>query len=352
LKANRRRYAVLEKFARFYNLRSIWSNSGRLCPVNKIRAGAVSYLNSKPLIESWSTFAPQADLTLDLPSHLADDLRRGNLDVALIPSVEYFAHAPYSILSDVCIACRGPVWSVKVVFRTAPQRVRTLALDEGSRTSAALARVLLQERLGIAPVLRPFPIDVAIESISADAIVVIGDRAMHLKPEYWTAVWDLGEEWICDTGLPFVFAMWVARNDMADDGLAVSLSAIRNHGLACAPAIAEREAMKYGLSPETVLKYFRQHLHFRLGEPELRGLAEFRRRAERLGLIPTVGKESNALQSPVSSTATSTTPTSVRRCATSARFIASQVMPKVTRCRAKCFCRRSRRRLSLEATKS
>jgi chorismate dehydratase len=259
-------------------------------PVNSIRAGAVSYLNSKPLIENWTSFAPQAALTLDLPSRLADGLGRGSFDVALIPSVEYFGNPCYSILSDACIACHGPVWSVKLVFRTLPQKVRSLALDEGSRTSAALAKVLLSERLGLAPTLKPFPIDASIESIGADAIVVIGDRAMHLDESPWVEVWDLGQEWIADTGLPFVFAMWVARPHFNELDFAEALSSIRDLGVASASDIAHREAAKYGLSPAVVLKYFEQHLHFRLGEQERRGLAEFRRRAARIGLVPPAAK--------------------------------------------------------------
>jgi chorismate dehydratase len=259
-------------------------------PVKSIRCGAVSYLNSKPLIENWPLLAPQANLTLDLPSRLADGLSRGAFDVALIPSVEYFSQAGYSILSDACIACHGPVWSVKVVFRTVPEKVRTLALDEGSRTSASLAQILLRERLGLSPILRPFPIAATIESISADALVVIGDRAMHLNAEPWTEVWDLGQEWIADTGLPFVFAMWVARAGFDSPELAKALSTIRDQGVAATSQIADREAARYGLTSAAVLKYFQNHLHFRLGEPERRGLAEFRRRAARLGLIPSTSK--------------------------------------------------------------
>ncbi len=258
--------------------------------MNSIRAGAVSYLNSKPLIENWTSLAPQAALTLDLPSRLADGLGRGAFDVALIPSVEYFGNPGYSILSDACIACHGPVWSVKVVFRTSPHQVRSLALDEGSRTSAALAKVLLHERLGLTPTLKPFPIDAPIESIAADAVVVIGDRAMHLDESPWVEVWDLGQEWIADTGLPFVFAMWVARPQFGDLEFAEALSNIRDLGVALASDIAHRQASKYGLSPAAVLKYFEQHLHFRLGERERRGLAEFRRRAARIGLVPTAAK--------------------------------------------------------------
>lgn len=252
------------------------------------RVGAVSYLNSKPLVENWSAHALGAELSLDLPSRLADGLAQGQFDVALIPSVEYFSNDGYSILSDACIACHGPVWSVKLVFRTPPERVRTLALDEGSRTSAALAKILLRLRLGLSPELVQFPIDAPIESVKADALVVIGDRAMHLDAAPWKEVWDLGEEWIADTDLPFVFAMWAARPHFGDLELAGALSAIRNEGVSRAKAIAEREAAKYGLTPAAVLKYFEEHLYFRLGERERRGLSEFRRRAAQLGLVPQV----------------------------------------------------------------
>ena len=255
-------------------------------PVNSLRIGAVSYLNSKPLIENWSDFAPQAALSLDLPSRLADGLRQGTYDVALIPSVEYFTDPAYSILSDACIACHGPVWSVKVVFRTLPHRVKTLALDEGSRTSAALAKVLLRERLGLSPTLKPFPINEEIEATNADAVVVIGDRAMHLEDSPFVEVWDLGQEWIADTGLPFVFAMWVARPHFSDDAFGQTLSRIRDLGVSSAHEIANREAHKYGLTSAAVLRYFEKHLHFRLGERERRGLEEFRRRAGRIGLVP------------------------------------------------------------------
>ena len=117
----------------------------------KLRIGAVSYLNTKPLIYGIERFAPQAELVLDYPSRLADDLARGRLDVALIPSIEFFHDPSYSIVSDACIACRGPVLSVKLFSRGPIEAIRTLALDEGSRTSVALVRILLAERYGVRP---------------------------------------------------------------------------------------------------------------------------------------------------------------------------------------------------------
>ena len=100
-----------------------------------MRIGAVSYLNTKPLIYRLAELAPQHELVLDLPSRLADDLAAGRLDVALIPSVEFFHNPSYTVVSDACIACRGPVRSVKLFSRVPLPEIRTLALDEGSRTS-------------------------------------------------------------------------------------------------------------------------------------------------------------------------------------------------------------------------
>src|SRR6187401_1553488 len=103
-----------------------------------LRIGAVTYLNSKPLTEHLPELFPDAVIRNDYPSRLADDLSRGQLDVALIPSVEYFRGEDYEIVSDACVAARGPVFSVKLYSRVPWESVQTLGLDEGSRTSAAL----------------------------------------------------------------------------------------------------------------------------------------------------------------------------------------------------------------------
>src|SRR5215475_4027634 len=124
----------------------------------RLRVGAVTYLNTKPLVFRLPQFAPQAELSFDLPSRLADDLAAGRLDVALIPSIEYFQDPDYRIVSDACIACRGPVLSVKLFSRVKAAHLRTLALDEGSRTSVALVRILFRERFGLEPQTLPLAI--------------------------------------------------------------------------------------------------------------------------------------------------------------------------------------------------
>ncbi len=251
-----------------------------------VRIGAVSYLNSKPLIEGLSEFAPQADLVLDYPSCLADELAAGRLDVALIPSVESFGDPYYEIISDACVASRGPVLSVKLYFRTHPGAVRTLALDEGSRTSAALARVMLEERFGVSPETCPLPLGDSPSSTSTDAVLLIGDRAMRPPRERFEAVWDLGEEWFDWTGLPFVFAMWVTRRGLDLGSLESGLRAARDRGVERIDEIAEREAGALGISAGAARDYLSRNLHFRMGSAERSGLRLFRTLAARHGLAP------------------------------------------------------------------
>jgi chorismate dehydratase len=249
----------------------------------KTRIGAVRYLNTKPLIYGLTDLMPNADLVLDLPSRLADGLADGTLDVALIPSIEYLRDPAYTIVSDACIACRGPVLSVKLFSRVPVAEIRSLALDEGSRTSVALIRILLGQRYEIEPRLEPLPIGAAVADVDADAVLVIGDRAMHSPGGGpFAEVWDLGDEWVRDTGLPFVFAMWVARPAFDGSQVAAALSAARDLGLANLAAIAASEAAPLGLSRPQCVSYLRENLYFYLGERERSGLELFRKLASNL----------------------------------------------------------------------
>jgi chorismate dehydratase len=255
-----------------------------------MRIGAVSYLNTKPLVYGLAELAPQAELVFDLPSCLADQLAAGELDVALIPSVEYFQNPDYAIISDACIGCRGPVLSVKLLSRVPMDEIRTLALDEGSRTSVALVRILLKERFDLSPRLSPFPLGVPAEKLDADAVLMIGDRAMH-PPAGFTHEWDLGDQWCRWAELPFVFAMWVARKENVSElgEIETALASARNLGVSHLEEIAQREAAGVGLTYEKCLSYLRDNLYFFLGPRERRGLELFREHAIRLGLATNDG---------------------------------------------------------------
>ena len=251
-----------------------------------LRIGAVNYLNSKPLIEGLAELAPSAELILDFPSRLADELSKGRLDVGLVPSISCLLEPHYEVVSDACVATRGPVLSVKLYSRVPTAEIRRLALDVGSRTSATLTRILLAERHGVFPELEPLPLEKSTEATSADAILLIGDRAIHPPVEKFHATWDLGEEWTRWTGLPFVFAMWATRAGTDLGSVEDALSAARDLGEERLLEIARREAPLLGLTEQTTVDYLTNNLYYRLGVAERRGLARFSELAVKYELAP------------------------------------------------------------------
>ena len=294
-----------------------------------MRIGAVNYLNSKPLVYGLEQLAPESQVRFDLPSRLADSLASERLDVALIPTVELFRSPGYSIVSDACVACHGRVLSVKLHFRVPPAIVRTVALDEGSRTSAALTQILLAELHGVSPKWEPLPIGRGLDATAADAVLLIGDRAITSREQEarrgeWRAesseqgagsgeqkqmrrehtgsplqaqrstcdVWDLGEVWRDWTGLPFVFAMWTARPGVETNEIAPVLVAARDNGVRHLDEIAAAAASELEISVELATSYLRDNLHFSLGPAERDGLSRFYRLCLKHGLVPGQDNES------------------------------------------------------------
>ena len=249
-----------------------------------VRIGAVRYLNAWPLTFCLPRLAPGARIVTDLPSRLADALAAGRLDVALVPSIEYLRHPGSTIVSDACIASEGPVQSIKLYSRVPLEEIGRLALDEGSRTGAALARIWLKERFGLTPAIEPLSIGAEAAQCAADAVLLIGDRGMRPLPGKFALVWDLGQEWTRWTGLPFVFAMWVARPGAACDGLATALAAARDEGLTRLAEIARQAAPGVGIPEANCLAYLRDHLTFRLAARQRQGLELFYDLARRHGL--------------------------------------------------------------------
>ena len=255
-----------------------------------LKIGAVSYLNTKPLVYQLQELLPDAKITYDLPSRLADKLAAGKLDVALIPSIEILQDQSYRIVSDACIGCCGPVLSVKLFTRVPFEQIKTLALDEGSRTSAALVQILLWNEYGIRPQLQQFSIGSEAVDTSADAVLLIGDRAMHHPPGNFIESWDLGDQWCRLTDTSFVFAMWTARADMDCAQLEVALESARDLGVSHLKEIAAEEAAGVRLSREAAYHYLKENLYFHLGPRQRSGLQLFCNNAIELGLAPATGE--------------------------------------------------------------
>jgi chorismate dehydratase len=250
----------------------------------RIRIGAVNYLNTKPLIHDLEDLAPDAELVLDVPSRLADRLELGELDVALIPVIEYFRAGTYSIVPNIAIAGNGPVLSVTLFSRKPWTEIRRVALDEGSRTSATLAQILLRRRYGISPEIVSLPMDRNAEEVDADGVLLIGDRAMRACLPGFAHAFDLGQEWHDWAGLPFVYAVWAVRPDVDLGPVARALTEAKERGRAQIGPIAAREAPLLGLDAGFCRRYLANIIRFDLGPREQAGLHHFYMLACELGL--------------------------------------------------------------------
>jgi chorismate dehydratase len=254
-----------------------------------IRVGAVSYLNAKPLYYRLTEFVSGVALEMDLPSRLADRLAAGELDLALIPSIEYLRGAArgYEILPGFAIAARGAVRSVKLFSRVPLERIGRLALDAGSRTSQVLTQVWLDAKFGVRPRrIESLAVGVPVLESTADAVLVIGDRAMKVPEGPFHAVVDLAEAWKEMTGLPFVFALWVVRPGVNLGKLPEALARSRAEGLKHADELAALYGPRLGLERTICYDYLTRVLSYDLGEPEITGLRQFAAMAAALGLAP------------------------------------------------------------------
>ena len=247
----------------------------------KIRLGLVPYLNVKVLSYPLLSGAVRHNFsfTFALPAQLAQALQRGELDVALIPSIEYAAGEDYVILPELAIAARGAVDSVFLFSRKPLSRVRTVALDTASRTSAALLKILFAERFKAKPsYLRAEPpLEKMMEQ--ADAALIIGDNALQVAAEGYYR-FDLSREWLRLTGHPFVFAVFAARRGYPwlQESWRLLLQA-KALGRRMIRQVAYRAALDLHLDYFTCLDYLSRRICYDLDEQALAGLRSFYRLA-------------------------------------------------------------------------
>jgi chorismate dehydratase len=251
-----------------------------------LRVSAVSFLNARPLVEGLAEDRGLIELEFDLPAACADRLHSGEVDLGLIPAIEYL-HGDYRLVPDVAIASDGPIRSV-AVFTTVPvARIRRLALDRSSRTSVALTRILSAKLWSIAPSTIPLAPDLSRMLAEADAALLIGDPALELDPlPPGVEKLDLGEAWQALTGLPFVYAAWAGRPEGASPAHVAALIAARDRGVRRLDAIAAAAAGGAGARQQRFAQYLRDNLRYTLGAREQAGLERFFALAAEVGAAP------------------------------------------------------------------
>jgi predicted solute-binding protein len=251
-----------------------------------IRISLIDYVNTWPLTWGFLKGAVQrVELFGDTPSACAARLARGEVDAGLIPAVEAARIPGVRLVRGIGIAARERVRSVILVSRrpfgdeAAP--IRTVALDVSSRSSAAMARILLEELYRLRPEYHEAVPDLSEMLRHHDAALLIGDPALTADLR-GLHVLDLGEGWRRLTGLPFVFAVWAVRPSVAPEPFLWSRDYAQRHFEELVDSAAARTA----LPREVVAGYLHGNLHHDLDADDEKGLAEFFRRAFRHGLIP------------------------------------------------------------------
>src|SRR5712692_723736 len=233
------------------------------------RIAASSYLNTAPLI--WSFIHGSRRETIELftdeaPARCAELLARGEVAAALVPVIEYQRMANIAIVPDVCVASRSAVRSVVLVTKINNlKKVKRVALDDSSRTSVALVKIIFREFLGFEPEWQASSPDLKSMLTHADAALIIGDPAMKIPRDQFR-VFDLATLWHDYTGFGFVFAMWMARRSEADRIRSINFAGARDDGLTHLDQIAENYADQIGLSSNEIKAYLTENIVFRVDE--------------------------------------------------------------------------------------
>lgn len=253
----------------------------------KVRVGAVSYLNTRPLVFGFEqgVAADRIELSHDVPSVLADRLAAGELDVALLPSIEVARIGGLAIVPGLAITANGPVKSVLLVAKKPIEEIRKVALDPESRTSNALTRILFATHWRTQPSFAPGPRDLDLALSEHDAAVRIGDKALFDPVPEGCVAHDLGAAWLEATGLPFVYAVWAARPGVVDRSLYRAFHLSRRLGAQVLDAIGADYTWRGTQFPSVAIPYLVDTMRYRLGSQEAKALRAFWRLAAGLGLL-------------------------------------------------------------------
>ncbi len=252
-----------------------------------VRIGAVSYLNARPLVVGLEARRDRFAVRYDLPSTCARLLHSHEIDLGLIPSIEYLRGEGYAMVPDCAVVSDGPVASVAIFTKVPMERVRTLALDTSSRTSVALTRVMTAKYFDIAPTFIDEGPDLEAMVRHADAALLIGDPALFADHRLLgLEKVDLGQAWKDFTGLPFVYACWTGQPGALTPSDVEVLQHARAEGAETPDVVSggyyPDDAEKAAIGAE----YLRANIRFRMGAREQAGLERFFALAAEVGVVP------------------------------------------------------------------
>ncbi|HXW54178.1 MAG TPA: menaquinone biosynthesis protein [Candidatus Cybelea sp.] len=281
----------------------------------KVRICVVEYLNTAPLVWSFAEgpLRGKYELSTALPSECAESLRRGEADVAIIPSIEYQRIDGLAVIPEIAIAAQGEVRSILVVAKRPIEMAKRVALDTSSRSSSALVRLLAREYWKISPEYLDASPDPSEMLKRADAALVIGDPALRIAlkmdalsgktpsgeeccqgdpdempvPGFETIfVYDIAFQWREMTGKPCVLALWAGRREVITPEVVADFQESKQYGLARLGEIAEAAGMKLDLPPRALERYLTENIQFDLSREYVEGLELYFAKAAAAGLVP------------------------------------------------------------------
>ncbi len=262
-------------------------------PEKPLKFGFHNFLNAQPILVPLCRLAREAglDMVFDVPAVLAEKLAAGELDLAMVPTIEYLRRAQeYLLLPGLSIASRGRVDTVLLVSRKPFAEAANVAVDERSRTSVALLEILFGETFPATVRFSPLPPDPEKMLAGHDAALIIGDQAFRVpRDEPGLNVVDLSEEWFRRTGKTFVHAVVAARPGVKPTRqMLAALAEAKAHRKDGVEEIASLRAEQTGVDAGTILDYLENRIIYDLGEEEQAGLRHFQQLAHQRGLIDTL----------------------------------------------------------------
>lgn len=252
--------------------------------MRKLKLSIVSYLNALPL--SWGFIQNQAkdrfELDFSPPALCADKIAAGSVDIGLIPAIEYQRIPDLKIIPNLSVAAKGSVRSVLLVSKVPLPQIRSVALDQSSRTSVALLRILLQMRFQLNPALYSHEPELVSMLRRHDAALLIGDAALTADTGGLYRC-DLSEAWREETGKSFVFAFWACRSESGLEGDSAFEDSYR-YGQTHLGDIVRQQSRQLRMSAEQIHYYLTRCIDYSLDEENVDGLLHFYRLAREMKL--------------------------------------------------------------------